>query len=161
MKQSKLGLGEKTIDTPYLFIKGNIMEWDGTMIQLSNASYISSANIASVPFPMWAAALIIAGLLMLKNSWLLGLALAVAGGVWIYNWNTQNEIRKKGAILTIRMNSGHNLFFEFSNKDFLAKVLEVLENTIINGGSSNTQIEINMTNCEMHQSPMFNDLVVK
>lgn len=36
----------KSIETKNLMIKGNIIEWPGTMIQLSNISCISTADMA-------------------------------------------------------------------------------------------------------------------
>lgn len=50
-----------------------------------------------------------------------------------------------GAILTIRMNSGHNLYFKFSDRNFLLRVVRVLEQIITNGNSN--QISINLSDC--------------
>ena len=105
-KTNRFSLGEKVIDTPSLRIRKNIMMWEDTMIQLSNVSYVSASNIAATVFPVWAAVMILAGLLLISQSALVALVLIGLGGLWIYLWYQENEKRKQGAILTIRMNSG-------------------------------------------------------
>ena len=146
MKQNKFGPGEKVIETPTLNIKKNIMTWENTLIQLSNISYISAADIATIPFPVVAALLILVGLFVLGSEGFLAIVLIAIGGVWLYFWYSENEKRKQGAILTIRMNSGHNLYFTFENRQFLLKVLRVMER-IITDGNSNSKVTINITDC--------------
>ena len=142
---SRFNLGEKIIETPSLFIQHNLMMWDSTMIQLSNISYISATDIALTPFPVVAALLILAGLFLFKATVVGALLLIVIGGAWIFYWYQENEKRRQGAILTIRMNSGNNLLFTFQNKAFLMKVLKVLENIIVDGCDS--QVSVNISNC--------------
>ena len=150
MKQNQFNfgekMGEKFIETPSLLIKKNIMTWDNTVIQLSNISYISAADIGLAKFPGWAALVILGGLLLLGETALLAILLVAAGAVGVYFWYKENEKRRQGAILTIRMNSGHNLYFTFEEKAFLLKVLNVLETIIINGGTNN-QVKINISDC--------------
>ena len=92
------------------------MMWDSTMIQLSNISYISATNIASTPFPVVAALLILASLFLFKATAAGALLLIVIGGAWIFYWYQENEKRRQCAILTIRMNSEHNLLFTLKQK---------------------------------------------
>lgn len=146
MKQNQFRLGEKVIETPSLLIKKNIMTWDNTMIQMSNISYISAADIATIRFPILAALLILVGLFLFESSAFLAFVLLAIGGVWLYFWYNENEKRKQGAILTIRMNSGHNLYFTFENKQFLLQVLRVMEG-IITDGNDGSQVSINITDC--------------
>ena len=120
------------------------MMWEDTMIQLSNVSYVSASNIATTVFPVWAALMILAGLLVISESVLVALVLIGLGGLWIYLWYQGNVQRKQGAILTIRMNSEHTLQFTFNNKAFLLEVLKVLENIIVDGTDS--QVSINISN---------------
>lgn len=143
-KTNRFSLGEKVIETPSLRIRKNIMMWEDTMIQLSNVSYLSANNIAATVFPVWAAVMILAGLLLISQSALVALVLIGLGGLWIYLWYQGNEKRKQGAILTIRMNSGHTFQFTFNNKAFLLEVLKVLENIIVDGTDS--QVSINISN---------------
>ena len=145
MKENRFSIGDKTIETPSLVIRKNIMTWDSTMIQLSNISLISAANIDNTPFPLLAALAIIVGLMLLGKSTFLALILIAIGAIWIYFWYKENEKRKMGAILTILMNSGHNLYFKFSDRNFLLRVVRVLEQIITNGNSN--QISINLSDC--------------
>ena len=147
MKQEQMKLGEKTIETPTLLIKKNIMAWDNTMIQLSNISYVSASDVARLSLPIWALLLVLAGISLIGKSTLLGIVLIAAGGIWIYYWYQENEKRKKCSILTIRMNSGNNLYFAFSDKTFLTKVMNVLAYIIING--TDRQVSINIKDCEI------------
>lgn len=147
MKKEGLPFGEKTIETPTLLIKKNIMAWDDTMIQLSNISYVSSSDVAKLGFPIWAAILILAGLFLMGKSTFLAIVLVLIGALWIYYWYQENEKRKKCAVLTIRMNSGNNLYFAFSDKTFLTKVMNVLAYIIING--TDRQVSINIEGCEI------------
>lgn len=85
-KTNRFSLGEKVIKTPSLCIRKNIMMWEDTMIQLSNVSYVSASNIAATVFPVWAAVMILAGLLLISQSVLVALVLIGLGGLWIYLW---------------------------------------------------------------------------
>ena len=146
MKQNQFGLGEKFIETPSLLIKKNIITWDNTMIQMSNISYISAADIATIRFPILAALFILVGFFLVESNAFLAFVPLAIGGVWLYFWYNENEKRKQGAILTIRMNSGHNLYFTFENKQFLLQVLQVMER-IITDGNDSSQVSINITDC--------------
>lgn len=150
-------MGEKYIETPSLLIKNNIMTWDNTMIQLSNISYISAADIALIRFPRWIVIAILAGLFFLGEQALLAFFLMTAGAVGMYFWYMENEKRKLGAILTIRMNSGHNLYFTFEDKEFLIRVINVLERIIINGGV-NSPVSINIKGCTITNSNVLTDI---
>lgn len=133
MKQEKLGAGKSIIDTPSMYIRKNIMIWENNMIQLSNISCISASDVDDLPYPTWAAVIILVGLVMFKVSALLAIVLLLAGAFVSFQWYTQNQKRKNEAILTIRMNSGSTFYILFNSKTFLQKVLTVLENTIVNG----------------------------
>lgn len=157
MKQSQFTFGEKNIETPYLFIKKNIMTWNNTMIQLSNISLLTAADIDLLPFPILALLMILGGFVLFKSSAAFAILLLVLAGVWFYFWYRENEKRKEGAILTIRMNSGHNLHFSFEDKAFLLKVVGVLENIIIDGGN-NSQVTIDIKGCNISNSDLFSNI---
>lgn len=140
---------EKCIKTEELNITGNIMTWQGTMIQLANVSYITSTALALMDFPWAAVGLIVFGLAVWKLSGLITLLLVAAGCVWIYYWYQENEKRKKSIILTIVMNSGSKLQFLFNDKAFLGKVMDVLEKIIIDGGVGRQDVSINISDCEI------------
>ena len=163
MKRNLLNIGEKIgekfIETPSLLIKKNIMTWDNTVIQLSNISYISASDIPLAKFPVWAALAILIGFWLLGKSTFLALLLIAVSAAGLYFWYKANEKRRQGAILTIRMNSGHNLYFTFEEKKFLLRVVHVLENIIINGGA-NAPIDINIKGCTINNSNILNDINV-
>lgn len=77
---------EKSIETPELKVKGNIMSWDGMMIQLSNVSSVSTAPLDQLAFPMLSVLLIFVGIVGLKQELFFGVLLLVLGGAWIYGW---------------------------------------------------------------------------
>lgn len=150
---------EKSIETPELKVKGNIMSWDGMMIQLSNVSSVSTAPLDQLAFPMLSVLLIFVGIVGLKQELFFGVLLLVLGGAWIYGWYYINNKRKLNTILSIVMNSGSNLQFVISNKNFLDKVLQVLELIIIEGDIGKQNITINIKgNTISGNAKVLNDL---
>ena len=105
------------------------------------------------------------GTVIIGGFWLWGkaafgaLLLIAVGAAGLYFWYKANEKRRQGAILTIRMNSGHNLYFTFEEKKFLLRVVQILENIIINGGS-NAPVDINIKGCTINNSKILTDINV-
>ncbi len=150
---------EKSIETPELKVKGNIMSWDGMMIQLSNVSSVSTAPLDQLAFPILAVLIFFVGILSIKQEAFFGILLLVFGGAWIYGWYYFNNKRKLNTILSIVMNSGSNLQFVISNKSFLDKVLQVLELIIIEGDIGKQNITINIKgNTISGNAKVLNDL---
>lgn len=150
---------EKSIETAELLVKGNIMSWDGMMIQLSNVSCISTAAIELMAFPIWSVAIVLGGLLLLTEYLLGGLIVLAVGIAWIYSWYYINQKRKANTILNIVMNSGNNLQFIVGNKNFLNKILQVLEQIIIDGGIGEKNVSINIKDCTISgNAQVLNDL---
>lgn len=135
---------EKSIETPELLIKGNIMRWDGTMIQLANISCISTTALDQIEFPKLSILLLAVGLLFFKLNALVGLILLASGAVLVYQWYNTNEKRKTECVLNITMNSGNNLRFLIKDMGFLQNILNVLEQIILKGGIGNQSIVINI-----------------
>ena len=50
-----------------------------------------------------------------------------------------------------------DLHFTFENKEFLLRVVEVLENIVIDGGS-NSPVTIDIKDCEIVNSNLFSDI---
>ena len=90
VNETQFNSGEKSIETPYLLIKKNIMTWNDTIIQLSNISYISAANLDTLRFPSLALCLILGGIVLLKESFFAAIILVGIGGGWIYKWYMDN-----------------------------------------------------------------------
>lgn len=141
---------EKSIETSELRIKGNILCWHDTMIQLSNISYISTSPLELIEFPKYSILMIIAAILLFSINILVSVVLLVCSIVWIYRWFKINEIRKYKTVLNISMNSGNNLCILFgSGGSFLDDVLKVLEEIIIDGGVGEQNVDINIRHCNI------------
>lgn len=139
---------KNSIQTERLLIKGNIMSWDNTMIQLSNVSCISTKLLEEIPFPKYAVLLILAGIVMFKFNVLVSLlVLALAAG-WIYTWYNTNKKRSLQIVLSVNMNSGLNFNLLFGNKGFLEDVLKVLEKIITEGGIGDHNLSIDIYGCK-------------
>lgn len=145
MERARQNMKDEIIHTPVLQIKDNIMSWDSTMIQLSNIAFISTAEQPPIRFPIPAMLLILAGLLYPMQSVVFSLVLIFLGGFWLFIRDKENQRRRKCAILVLRMNSGHNLYFAFADRDFLCNVLAVLQRVITDRGKK--QVAINVENC--------------
>ncbi len=137
------------IETPQLIIKGNIMIWHETMIHLTNVSCISTRPLPATMFPIFSLIFLVAGAISLSIHLNIAISLILLsiGGVWIYNWYLVNKDRKMNTILNIIMNSGSCFQIVFNDKDFLGKVLTVLEQIIIDGGVGQQDVFININGC--------------
>ncbi len=150
---------QRVIETPRLVVKGNIMTWQGTMIQLSNVSCISTRPLAQTLFPMYSIALLAIGIFLLEVQLIASIVFFGIGGALIYKWYSTNRERKKNTILDITMNSGNNIQIVFLDKDFLDKVLDVLEKIIIEGGLGKHNLAINIEKCKFGaDAKVLNDL---
>lgn len=129
-----ISINEKAIETPYLQIRKNIMRWNDTFIQLSNISFISASNMAPMKLHILFPILFLVGILIMDASLLTSFLFLIVGAAGIYYWFSENKKRKSQAVLTIRMNSGHNVYFTFDDREFLFKVIGVLESIIVDGG---------------------------
>lgn len=153
---------EKSIETDQLVIKGNIMTWENTMLQLSNVSSISTYSLAGDSFPIRSIAVIVLGIICFTINALIAILLLIIGGVMIYNWYNNNERKKSETFLNIIMNSGNTISFMFNDKTFMRRVLTVLEQIIINGGIGNSNISINIKNNQFSgNAQVLNDLNIK
>ncbi len=139
------------IETPQLIIKGNIMSWYDTMIQLSNVSCITAKPLPDTTFPFFSVVLLLLGIisLFLQYNITVSTVLLGSGFVWICIWCYVNEQRSHNTILNIIMNSGIGFKIVFKDKVFLVKVLTVLEQIIINGGVGQQDVFININGCSI------------
>lgn len=154
---NKLENNEKSIETELLTIKGNIMSWEGMMIQLSNVSCISTSDISLLPFPLASLFFVFAGIFLLRISVVWSLIFVFVGAVLIYQWYQENRKRKLRTNLNIIMNSGNNLSFVVGNKKFLKEMLIVLKKIIINGGVGNQSVLIDIKGCNISDNAHFLD----
>lgn len=150
---------EKTIETQELLITGNIMSWKGTMLQLSNVSCISTKPLEEDEFPKFSILLLLIGFWLFKSNFILSILFLASGGIWVYVWYQENQIKISQSILNICMNSGVNLQFLFKDRNFLEEVLHVLEKIILEGGVGEQNVSINISRCDFSgNAQVLNDL---
>lgn len=130
----------RTIDTDYLKIYGNCLEFKDTSIQLSNVSLFSTADIAPSPFPMFSILVVLVGFFLLEHSTLFAILL-IAGGGWIYYWYYQCQKTKALKKLMIVTNSGNIFAIVFNDQPFLSQVVEVL-NAVLSDPVSHANITV-------------------
>lgn len=128
----------REIETDYLKIHGNCMEFKNTVIQLNNISLLSSEDLSPVAFPTAALVAAIAGLvlMMLEISALLwvGLVCFAVAGAYLYFWYRENQRLGEMKRLQLITNSGNHFNIVFHDKPFLEEVVNVLKEVIANPG---------------------------
>lgn len=140
---------EKSIETKQLLIKGNIMSWENTMIQLSNVSSISTLPLEPLEFSKAILFIFIAGLIMMKFNAGIGVLMLLVSAGWLYSWYTDNQQRNSKKALKIVMNSGYSFGIIFNDQTFLQTVLKLLKLTFIEGGIGEQNIVINLQNSKI------------
>lgn len=140
---------EKEIETTNLLIKGNIMSWEGTIVQLSNISFVSTLPLEPLKFPRITIVLLIIGVLAFKLNGIIAVILLVLCAGYIYYWASASIERESKKVLSIGMNSGNDLHIIFNDKVFLQKVFQVLKQIFIEGGIDNQTISINIQNSQI------------
>jgi len=136
---------EKIIDTPTLKIKDNILSFENYFILVSNISQVSIAPVTKRPFPKISILLIVIGLLFFTMDRLPFLIIALAfigGGLYLIYANTQ-ENSNRGDNLSIQMNSGEYFIFNCKDRDFLVKIMDVLQSC---ANKLLTEAKIDLTN---------------
>ncbi len=122
--------GNKTIKTAYLTIEGNLLKWAGTIIQLSNVSLVSTANVAEKPFPIIS---VLIGLVAIGLIWIgkfaivFGIVTTISAAYWIYSWREDNHELRQMQKLNILLNSGLTYTIVFYDRKFLAEVMRCFE----------------------------------
>lgn len=140
---------ENSIETPQLLIKGNIICWSESMIQLSNVSYISTSPIEALEYPSFLGFLMIGAFICLFIYPYAGLPLLVIGFFLSYRWGIKNKERQSKTYLSIVTNSGDNFKIIIGDRTFLYKILKVLEQIIIEGGVGDQNVSINILGCNI------------
>ena len=120
----------KNVESSFLKIHDNCLEIENTMIQLSNISLISSADVTPEKFLIYSIALISLGSFLSEHFTFPALIAIVLGGIWIYFWYTSVQEVKEMKRLTIITNSGHAFPIIFENQAFLDKVLDIMKDNI-------------------------------
>ena len=128
----KRSWGAPTIQTDYLKIYGNVLEFKDTTLQLSNISLLSTTDIAPARFPGWSVVLILLGAWRLPRNIVLSLLVIAAGAAWIYFWYGRAQKVKQLKRLIIITNSGNTFSIVFNDQTFLNEVVNVLNGIIAN-----------------------------
>ena len=134
---------KKDIKTDYLTVKGNLIGWKDTIIQISNISMITAGDLDPRPFPKWSLGLLLLGAMFWKFSSFLGFLLYVAGGAWIYFWYQAVMEDSKKKRMSMQLNSGRVVSIIFYSKEFLDEVIDKL-NTILLTPNTSENITINI-----------------
>lgn len=126
----------REIETDYLKIHGNCMEFKNTVIQLNNISLLSTEEVSLPAFPTAALVAALAGivLMILEISALfwVGFACLASAGILTYLWVKENQRLASMKKLLIITNSGNHFNIVFQDKPFLDRVVQVLKEVIAN-----------------------------
>lgn len=141
------GSSTKTINTKYLKIHGNCLEFNDTVIQLRNISLFSTSDIAPPAFPVAALITLVLGAVLFVVQFLIALVLLVVGGLWIFFWYRKVQEIKAMRRLTIVTNS-HDVFAViFSDLNFLNQVVMVLT-SIIDHPAVQASVVMDIASCQ-------------
>ncbi|MDO4168375.1 MAG: hypothetical protein Q4D45_00630 [Lachnospiraceae bacterium] len=132
------------IKTDKLEIYKNILEWEDSIIQLSNVSQVSTKPMELQDFPKWTIIVCIVGLCVCEMNPAISIIAWFIAGIGIWLWYSENERLKTRTILTLKLNAGNNVLFVFNNKEFLKRVWEVLKQIIADGNEREADVVINI-----------------
>lgn len=142
-------VSRKQVETPEIVIKGNIMTWENTMLQLSNVSSISTAKDNPV-FPTMSVVIMLLGVFLASSFkyvailQTIGVILLICGISLVLTYIV--AIVDKKIYLSVIMNSGVCYNLVVKDEKFLKSMLETLEQIIIDGGVGNRIYTINIQN---------------
>ena len=139
----------KPLDPKSFEITGDIIKWNGTVIKIQNISYVTNEKFELPAFPKLAVVLILFGFIVWKFNIAAGLSCLAVGCLWIFAWFSEREDLKSKTLLTLAMNSGTRIPILFHDKEFLNKVLDVLEEVMKVGCIGNKNITVNISNCDI------------
>lgn len=139
----------RTIETPTLSVKGNLLFWNNTLIQINNISMITITNLEKLPFPLQAILILVVGFIILFASAPIGLIIIAIGGGWVFLWVNKNSELDTQMHLNILLNSGNWFTILFENKDFLSEVHTILIN-ILSSSEPNYNITFDIKNNTFH-----------
>ncbi|OUP74627.1 hypothetical protein B5F08_11920 [Anaeromassilibacillus sp. An172] len=118
---------QNSIETPFLTVKGNLICWQNTIIQISNISSISKDSMNIKPFPSLSLIVALAGWILISvNSVPVGVCLLAIGIGWFATWLCDVYQKSKLKKLVFVMNSGEKYTIIFGSLLFLEEVLKIL-----------------------------------
>lgn len=146
---SILGTDSKTkvVEAQEFSIRGHLLRWYDTAIQISNISMVSTADLPIPRFPYASPIIAIAGMAMAADEYSalqgIGFLLVVLGIAWAVWWCVKYNDAHGKKYLNISLNSGFTYSFYFSNQDFMRQVLQVFANIFESGTTGNKTVNIN------------------
>lgn len=138
--------GNKNIETPFLKVRGNCLEIENTIIQLSNISLLSTTDVAPDKFPILSVVLILIGCVFAERIEVVAAVAIIIGGAWLFYWYLAAQKAKELKRLTIITNSGNVFPIVFDDEKFLSKVVTVMTD-IIRDPAHARDITINVKEC--------------
>lgn len=145
-----LNKNSKTIETDYLKVKGNLISWQDTIIQISNVTMIST-SMDKESFPLLSLVFLLGGLALMNVSSFLGWVLLAIGVAMIALWYRKSQKLKEQRKLNFTLNSGRIFTLVFQDKKFLNEVLEVLTG-ILETSSRNEYYTFNIKDNTIQQN---------
>lgn len=136
----------KSIETPFLRVRGNCLEIQNTVIQLSNISLLSTTDVTPEKFPIYSIIIILAGIASLAILKIVSVILIAIGGLWIYYWYSSAQKAQEMKRLTIITNSGNAFPIVFDNRQFMEKVVKIMTE-IIRDPKHTQNFTINIKEC--------------
>ena len=146
----------KVIETENFTIRGHLLRWFDTAIQISNISMVSTADLPLPRFPVWTVAGVFLGLAVMSTgdstAQGIGLVILIVAGGWMALWYNAVKDAKSKKHLHLFLNSGNVYSFVFSDRQFLAQILQLLANIIETGTTPNTNFNVNIHDCNVTDS---------
>ena len=151
----------KVISTANLTIRGHLLKWSDTAIQISNISMVSTGDLPTPRFPPWTIIMLLVGLFVtipaaqslsashgyFDNMTVLmlavGLVLLSIGGGGFAAWLSSVQDNASQKYLHLFLNSGNIYSFVVRDQKFLQQMLQVFANIFESGTTSETNISIN------------------
>lgn len=142
---------DRTVQTKNLLVRGNLLYWEGVIIQISNISLLTTTNFNTPRFPSWTILLILVGttVFSVPGTIIAGLLLLLVAVLAIYSWYKKVQDAKGKKYLTILLNSGYTYSILFNDHSFLSKVFHVFANILDEGTSPSINYFIDMVNCKI------------
>lgn len=119
---------QNSITTPFLTVKGNLICWQNTIIQISNISTISKDSMNIKPFPSLSIIMALIGWILISTNNMIpiGVCLLAIGLGWFATWLCDIYQKSKLRKLVFVMNSGEKYTIIFDSLVFLEEVLKIL-----------------------------------
>ena len=156
MSMKKL-MDSKTIETELLKVRGDLIIWQNTMIQISNIAMISTDDILGKQFPIWSAIILFLGAIIIGSNKVIGISLILLGVIWIEWWYKQNQQRKEYKMLNFLLNSGDKFSLVFYDQEFLKKVTTVLRD-ILAENRKDAKVTFNIKDSQFMNSSVISTL---